>query len=343
MADNYPSLTQSELKGMGVSNPAVGDTVYRFGQYYNVAADPISNTSTSSSSGGYSSGRGAGGSGVASIGGTDAYLGWYQQQRAAAEALAAQQRAAAEDAYNRNMGALNDAYTNRGNLLSDNYNSTLADMQKTHDQNSGVVNQNVDRSLRDAYVNMMINKRDMPQMLAAQGISGGMSESTLANIRNQYGGARGDLELSRANSLDELMLALQNNQGEASRLYNDQQASDNLNRVNQEMSLRNMLENRIYDILTDEFNNVSSLEGAYLQAMSQAAQSNASSGGRVAQSSYGVSAGNSYAPADYTQQVAQQEKLQNQILSLEDEKKLNSYQRIVNGVATAEDYAILGQ
>lgn len=293
---------------LNVPNPEVGRVyVGKDGKYYNVQADAP--TTSYSSGGGYSRGGGGGGGAPA----TNAYLGWYEQQKAAAEALAAQQRAAAEDAYNRNMAALGEAYTNRGNLLNENYNSTLGDMQKTYDQNSGVVNQNIDRSLRDAYINMMMNKRDMPQLLAAQGISGGMSESTLANIRNQYGGARNDLELSRGNSLDELLLALQNNQGEASRLYNEQQASDNLNKMNQEMSLRNMLENRIYDILTNEFANVSSLESAYMQAMSQAAGSNASAGRRVASASGGVSAGNTYDPQSYDGQQNQIDALAAQI------------------------------
>lgn len=253
----------------------------------------------------YSSGGGSrstSGGGGSAGGGAD-YLGWYNQQKGSAEALAAQQRAAAENAYNQNLAALNAAYDNRGNLLNQNYQSTLADLQNSFKQNSGVVNQNADRSLRDAYVNMKMNQRDMPQMLAAQGISGGMSESTMADIRNKYGGARNELELARSNSLDELLLALQNSKGDASRAYNDQMAADNLGKVNQEMQLRQMLENRMYDILTNEFSNLNSLEGAYMQAMQQAVQSAGSAGQKVASASSGWKAGNSYDPASLQQNV----------------------------------------
>ena len=66
------------------------------------------------------------------------------------------------------------------------------------------VSQNSDEALRQAYIQSRIAQRDMPQQLAAQGISGGLSESTLASLQNQYGENRNELEQARQQALAQL-------------------------------------------------------------------------------------------------------------------------------------------
>lgn len=66
------------------------------------------------------------------------------------------------------------------------------------------VNQNSDEALRQAYIQSRKAQRDMPQQLAAQGISGGLSESTAASLQNQYGENRNELEMARQQALAQL-------------------------------------------------------------------------------------------------------------------------------------------
>ena len=68
----------------------------------------------------------------------------------------------------------------------------------------GSVNQNSDEALRQAYIQSRKAQRDMPQQLAAQGIGGGLSESTAASLQNQYGENRNELEQARQQALAQL-------------------------------------------------------------------------------------------------------------------------------------------
>ena len=103
-----------------------------------------------------------------------------------AEELARQKQEAAQAAYDKNMGYLNSAYANRNNLLQQNYNDALAQLQASYDGGARGVNQNADSAQQQAYINYMMSKRDLPQALVAQGLTGGMSESALAGMYNSY-------------------------------------------------------------------------------------------------------------------------------------------------------------
>lgn len=231
------------------------------------------------------SGGGGGGGGAAPAPAAPAYD--------ATAAYYAQLQAAAQKAYDENMAALNKAFKDRKKLLGENYQSTLDDMQGTYDTNSGVVNQNADRSLKDAYVNMMINKRDMPSMLSAQGISGGPSESALAGIRTQYGNARGDLEQSRGDAIEQLLLALQNNQGEASRAYNQQLSDDSLTRLNYEMQIKQALQDAMTGIISKQINAAfSGAPSTYTTSLNNASSGYSSQAGGIGSSTASLAAAN---------------------------------------------------
>lgn len=58
-------------------------------------------------------------------------------------------------------------------------------------------NQAADKSLKEAYVANMLSKRNLPQQLKALGISGGASETTLADIDNTYMNNRFGIEENR--------------------------------------------------------------------------------------------------------------------------------------------------
>lgn len=68
-----------------------------------------------------------------------------------------------------------------------------------------------DKALQQAYINRMLQQRNLQQQLTAQGISGGASETTQASMLNNYQNSRNDLETERQRQLANLMQVYQNN------------------------------------------------------------------------------------------------------------------------------------
>ena len=196
----------------------------------------------------------------------------HAEQRAREEALAAQLQQAAQSAYDQNMEAMGHAYIERSALQRGLYDSSMADLQRNYDYSAGQVNSNTNRALQEAYVNMMMNKRDMPQMLAAQGINGGMSETALAGIRNNYGGQRGQLEQGRSDNLGQLMNTMAANQGEAQRAYDTAVGNDAQQRMQMELQLRQNLANRNAEIMTNQYQSLAQMDNAYAQQMAALSQ-----------------------------------------------------------------------
>ena len=71
-------------------------------------------------------------------------------------------------------------------------------------------NQAADKSLKEAYVANMLSKRNLPQQLKALGISGGASETTLADIDNTYMNNRFGIEENRNDANLQARLAYDN-------------------------------------------------------------------------------------------------------------------------------------
>ena len=196
-----------------------------------------------------------------------AYLALLAQQQARAEQLAAQKQAAAQAAYDKNMAALNDAYAQRGDLLEKNYNDTLAQLQGQYDYGAQQVNQNADRAQQQAYINYMMSKRDLPQQLVALGLTGGASESRLAGLYNSYGNARNEVDTGRNNDISSLLQTLNQNKSAALQNYNAAISDDAARKLAYQMELEQNLANQTADILTDKYNMLNELDGAYAQQM----------------------------------------------------------------------------
>lgn len=98
--------------------------------------------------------------------------------------------------------------------------------QGQYDANVKKLNTAANDALQQAYINYMMSKRDLPQQLAAQGLSGGAAESTWAGLYNGYGNSRAGTERSRLENLAALQQTLQSNlaQIEQQRLSGDQAA-----------------------------------------------------------------------------------------------------------------------
>ena len=91
--------------------------------------------------------------------------------------------------------------------------NALNQLQNSYNQGQSSVNQNADDALRQAYVNYRLGERNLGQQLSNQGLTGGATESVLANLYNNYGSNRANIERARNNNLADL--AAQYNQGVA--------------------------------------------------------------------------------------------------------------------------------
>lgn len=96
--------------------------------------------------------------------------------------------------FNQLMDSLNANYNNLYNMLQQN----LADSKAS-------LNANNEESLRQAYINYMMNKRNMQRDLDENGINGGAAETTLARMYNDYGTNRRLINAQTEEQLRQLM------------------------------------------------------------------------------------------------------------------------------------------
>lgn len=194
----------------------------------------------------------------------------YAAQSAAydeAERRRKEQEERAKRAYNSNMAALSAAYARRADALKQNYDSTTATLGRTYDTSKTNVNNQADQALKEAYINKMLSQRNLAQNMAAQGISGGLSETTQAGLMNNYGNARNNIETVRGSDLTSLENTYQNNLASALQKYNGQLAEDAAQRAQYEIQLRNDLENSIANSYTSMYSQIPSLTEAYTAKM----------------------------------------------------------------------------
>lgn len=224
---------------------------------------------------------------------------WYAQQQAAAEAAAAAKQQAAQDAYDRGMAALGNAYNSMLGNLQQNYDSSLGTLQDSY--NSGVhgVNQQADKTQNEAYVNYMLTMRDMPQLLAAQGVNGGAAESTIAGMKNNYGTSRNNIDTDRNNSLADLLDQLNANKAAALQAFNASKSDLEAQRMAYQMQLESALAQGIADAANTKFDALSDIGSQYLTQAMQIAQDQAAASQKAAARTY-------TATNNYTTQNTQQ-------------------------------------
>lgn len=163
-----------------------------------------SNAGSSSNGSGYSSGNRYTGSsaGTTTAAPSTANSGmsaWQQAQQAilAAQNAAAEQLRAAQEAQRR---AREEAYQ-----------KAAAQQRANYDFSAGQVNDATGKALQEAYINRMLQSKNLQQSLSAQGLNGGASETTTAGMYNNYNNARNDLETERQSQLANLLNTYQNN------------------------------------------------------------------------------------------------------------------------------------
>lgn len=152
-------------------------------------------------------------------------------------------RAAAEESYNRKMENIRNSYNSARSNLDNNLNETRNQLTQSRDYSNKNINSDADDSLRQAYVNSMLQKKNLRQNMTAQGLSGGANESTLASLSNNYGNARTDVNTQRNKSLSDLEQTYNTNMSQAQQQYNSALSSLDLQRMQLENAAQDALAN----------------------------------------------------------------------------------------------------
>lgn len=220
-----PSVYQYEQKN---DTPSTGGGT----KTNNNTSTPISqNTGGGGGGGGYSGGGGGGGGGM--------------DYAAMIAEMLAKQRAAAEEAYQRAKGNLENAWSNTQNSLKTNLDSALNQMGENYKFGEKTSNDDAEKSLRESYINYMMNKKNLNQNLSALGYSGGATESSLANMFNNYGNARNNIQMGLAENLSKLLNTYNNNVTSANQTYNTTFADAMNNYTNNLNQLEQMLASNV--------------------------------------------------------------------------------------------------
>jgi hypothetical protein len=198
--------------------------------YSTAVANSGSKSSGSSSGGGGNSGGGGGGSASTSSysggssgggGGGFDYSSYLAQLQAAANAAYSRAKAALDSSRDTTLEGLLSSYNARKDALQGQYDSSK---QTLDDDNAS--------ALRAAYINKMINARDLNQLLTAQGLTGGASETTTANMLNNYANNRNALNKTYNTNLRELLTSHKTSLADALASYNEQKAQAMQNYAN---------------------------------------------------------------------------------------------------------------
>lgn len=187
--------------------------------------------------------------------GSDAYYGAllaaYQKKQNDYDEYLRQQREAAQNAYDRSMNALNSAYDTQMNTLSSNLGETKNQLLDAYNRSKSSVNQDAEASMRQAYINHMLSQKNLNQQLSAQGITGGATETTLANLANSYGNARNNINTTLNNNLSNLEGNYNSGLSQAMQAYNSAVANANMQKAQQRMALEDALSNNQMSALSD--------------------------------------------------------------------------------------------
>ena len=243
MANNSTVKNASSIK----NNSSTLGSGYQPGQsdYSKYAYQGSSNGSSSSGKSSGSSNKGSSGSsGVSSD-----YL----------NALYAQRQGMAQNAYDSAMNRLNEAYNNAANSYRNIFNSGVDTLRGSYNNSQNRINDDARSSLQEAYINKMMSQKNLAQQLAAQGISGGASESAVAGLLNNYGNARNGITRDWNNNLTDLEQTYNTNLNDLYSAYQNQMAALDANRAN----AMNTLEFNLANMLMDSMPSISE----YISAM----------------------------------------------------------------------------
>ena len=225
------------------------------------------------------------------------------QLRAQQEAYEAQlraqqeaQRQAAQNAYNNNMSALESAYAKRMSGLDSNLASTKDQLSSSYGNSRTSLQQNEENALREAYINRMMNEKNLKQQLNAQGLTGGASESAIASMLNNYGTSRNNIQNTAADNLRELEQTYNSNLATAQQKYNDAVNSANDSNMAYRMQLENNLANNTVSSYQDLINALGNMDSNYTNAMSSLISNQSSANADLQNTAFKAMLENALAP-----------------------------------------------
>ena len=220
-------------------------------------------TQTSSSGGGSSkAGSGSGGGYVA-----EPAFDWgaYYAE------LQAQAQARANAAYERNMERIASAYGNAAGSLRGNYDSTVSRLNAARDKSMGDVRSDAEDSLRQAYINNMMTRKNLNQRLSAMGMNGGATETTMSSLENQYGKSRSGINETLNKNISNLDMTYGDNLAAALQSYNSAKANLDLQRMQLEMQAENARQNAE----SSSMNAYMNIDSGYMSALQAALKNQA--------------------------------------------------------------------
>lgn len=156
-----------------------------------------------------------------------------QQQAAEAQRRAEEQMKAAQEAQRR---AREEAYQR-----------SAAQQKADYEYGQGQLNSATDSALQQAYINRMLQQRNLAQQLSAQGLNGGASETTTAGMLNNYNNSRNALETERQNQLASLANTYQNN---IAQLENQRASGDAADLSQYQTNLSNLTANNANNLIS---------------------------------------------------------------------------------------------
>ncbi|MBQ5897838.1 MAG: hypothetical protein IIW81_05175 [Oscillospiraceae bacterium] len=116
---------------------------------------------------------------------------------------------------------INESEKKAETALADLKNSYAQRLRDDYDYSANMLRQERDNALRENWILQQQAEAALPEQMAAAGINGGASETTLADLRARYEGNRNDI---RGNYMDEVGKLSQQNaaaQAEAQQNYNE--------------------------------------------------------------------------------------------------------------------------
>ena len=167
------------------------------------------------------------------------------------QGLYSQRQQAAQNAYENSMNALSNAHGQQRNALESSFNTGRGVLDNSYNNSLGKIDNDAKKTLQESYVNRMLTQKNLGQQLAAQGISGGASESAMAGIANNYGNSRNSINETWNNNKADLSNTYQNSLAQLVQSYNSDLAQLESNYANQQSALNSNLENGIADGVGD--------------------------------------------------------------------------------------------
>lgn len=183
--------------------------------------------------------------------------------------LRAEQMARAQAAYDRNMSRIASAYGSAADSLRGNLDSAIGRLNAARDKSMGDVRTDAEDSLRQAYINNMMTRKNLNQRLSAMGYNGGATESTMSSLENQYGKSRTGINETLNKNIKDLDMTYGDNLAKAQEAYNSAMANLYLQRMQMEMQAENALNSAEASAVNSSMN----IDGSYMSAL-QAALAN---------------------------------------------------------------------